>query len=71
MNEKEGQIIFNGISYTVLSKTVFDNINYFLISNDDRFKIVYQIDDEIFQMINNENYKLIANQLYSNIDEIY
>ena len=70
MNEKEGQIIFNGISYTVLSKTVFDNINYFLISNDDKFKIVYQIDDEIFQMINNENYKLIVDQLYSNIDEV-
>lgn len=70
MNEKEGQIIFNGISYTILSKTVFDNVNYFLISNGDRFKIVYQIDDEIFQMINNENYKLIADQLYSNIDEI-
>ena len=70
MNEKEGQIIFNGISYTILSKTVFDNVNYFLISNVDRFKIVYQIDDEIFQMINNENYKLIADQLYSNIDEI-
>ncbi len=69
MNEKEEQIIFNGISYTILSRTIFDNVNYFLISNDDKFKIVYQIDDEIFQMINNENYKLIVDQLYSNIDE--
>ena len=69
MNEKEEQIIFNSISYTILSRTIFDNVNYFLISNDDKFKIVYQIDDEIFQMINNENYKLIVDQLYSNIDE--
>ena len=69
MNKKIRKITFNGNKYDILNEIIFDNIHYFLIYNGDRYKIVYKIDNDYFQLIKHDNYKDIISQLYASADE--
>ena len=65
---KTKTIVFNNIEYNIISEIEFNNIFYYLIGDGEKIKIVYRLEDEYYQMINNDNYKEIIDQLYLNIN---
>lgn len=68
--ERENKIIyFNNQPYKIINKIVYNNLNYYLIINDKipfKYKIVYNYLGELYQVINDSNYKEIMDKLFNN-----
>jgi hypothetical protein len=64
MEKQNNQITFNNINYDIINHIKYKDRFYYLIYDEKKYKIVYEFENEFYQVINNKEYKELFNRIF-------